>query len=137
MEEAEESYREALRLEPKDPQALYRLGALLVERDKNLDEALGLLRRAADGLPSDPPVLLGLGLAYLKLGRLEEAERHLGESVRRDGRSALGHELLGDLHSLRGNAQKARDAWSKALSLSTEAKAQDRLKGKLSGTLKE
>jgi|GEM_PF-2941502 len=136
-DEAEASYREALRAAPDDPQALAGLGRFLVEHDRGLAEALGLLRRAAEAQPDNAPTLHALGLAHLKLGQPEEAERRLSESVRRDGRSALAHEHLGDAQARRGRGRQAQESWRKALSLSSGAADKARLEGKLRGAPKE
>jgi Flp pilus assembly protein TadD len=136
-EAAESSYREALRVAPDDPYVLHNVGYFLVEQDKNLAEALQLIRRAVDAQPTNPYFLDGLGWAYFKLGHLDEAERYIGESVRLDGTSLLPQEHLGDVYSRQGKVQQARAAWGKALSLSVTAESTARLKGKLDGLAKE
>lgn len=89
--------------------------------------------RAVAAQPAEPAFLHSLGWAHFKLGRFEEAERHLSESVRRGGASALVHEHLGDAYDRQGRTRPARDAWSKAISLSARAEDKARLKRKLSG----
>jgi tetratricopeptide (TPR) repeat protein len=137
MEDAEASFREALRVAPEDPHALNLVGYFLVRRDKNLAEALDLIRRAAAARPKDPSILHALGRAHFKLGHLDEAERHLTDSARRGNDSPFLHEHLGDTYARQGKTQKARDAWKKALSRADDAEFRARLEGKLSGAEKD
>jgi HEAT repeat protein/Tfp pilus assembly protein PilF len=134
---AEDSYREALRLSPDDPAVLGHIGHFLVEQNKSLKEALKLIERAVKAQPANPSFLHSFGWAYLKLGRLEEAERYLSESVRHAAMSAIAQEHLGDVYARRGDMLQAQAAWGKALSLSSAADATARLKAKLSGSVKE
>jgi tetratricopeptide (TPR) repeat protein len=128
---AEDSYRAAARLAPDNVVVLYKLGSFLVEQNKDLPEALKLIQRAVDARPTDASLLDSLGWVQFKLGNLDEAERYLSESVRRDGDAALAQEHLGDFHARRGEKRLARDAWKKALSRSVDAASQARLKEKL------
>jgi tetratricopeptide (TPR) repeat protein len=137
LDAAEESYREALRLSPDDPAMLGHIGHFLVEQNKSLTEAVKLIERAVKAQPANPSFLHSLGWAYLKLGRLEDAERYLSESARRGGMPATVQEHLGDVYSRRGDISRAQAAWGKALSLSSEADATARLKAKLSGSIEE
>lgn len=137
LKNAEDSYREALRLAPRDPVVLNHLGYFLVEQNRNLNEALELIQRAAEARPANPVFTHSLGWAHFKLDHLEEAARYLSESVRLDGTSALTQEHLGDVYARRGDTRQARAAWSKALSLASEEGAKARLKVKLNDAMKE
>ena len=86
LEAAEASYREALHLSPDDPLVLNLIGYFLVEQNKNLTEALQLIQRAVNAQPTNASFLHSLGWAHFKLDHLDEAERYLSESVRRDER---------------------------------------------------
>ncbi len=52
-EKAEPSFRKALELNPEQPQVLNYLGYSLVDMNKNLDEGLGMIKRAVDARPDD------------------------------------------------------------------------------------
>jgi len=136
LEAAEDFYRAALRSAPDDADLLNRVGYFLVEQDKNLPEALQLIQRAVTARPGNPIFLHNLGWAYFKLGRYDEAQRYLQESVRRDLFSPLSLEHLGDVYEQRGDKEGAKAAWSKALSFSTDANSRTRLKGKLNLTMR-
>ena len=137
MEAADASFRGALRVAPEDPLALTHFGYFLAKHDRHLAEALELLRRAHAARPKDASILHALGWAHFKLGHLEEAERHLSDSVRRGNDSPFLHEHLGDTYARQGKTQKARDAWKKALSRADDAESRARLEGKLSGAEKD
>lgn len=128
---AEESLRRVLAKDPDNHEALNNLGYFLLERNERLTEALNLIERAVHAKPYNSSYLDSLGWAYFKLGQLDQAERYLSESARRDANSATAQEHLGDLYQKRGKLEQARNAWQKALSLSVETSETNRLRAKL------
>lgn len=130
---SEESLRRILSRDPNNATALNNLGYFLVERNERLAEALEMIQRAVRANPTNSSFLDSLGWAYFKLGRLDEAERHLTEAARRNYASATIQEHLGDLYQQRGKVEMARAAWQKALSLTLETQDSARIKAKLSG----
>ena len=64
FEAAEVDLREALKLDPKNPQVLNYLGYSLVDRGVNLDEALGMIQLAVAGQP-DSGEILDLSLIHI------------------------------------------------------------------------
>jgi tetratricopeptide (TPR) repeat protein len=130
---SEESLRRILSKEPDNATALNNLGYFLVERNERLDEALLMIQRAVRAEPTNPSFLDSLGWAFFRLGRFEEAERHLVEAARLDQTSATIQEHLGDTYEKRGKNELARAAWQKALTLSVAQDGTTRLKAKLNG----
>ncbi|HEX8844636.1 MAG TPA: tetratricopeptide repeat protein [Pyrinomonadaceae bacterium] len=130
---SEESLRRILSRDPNNATALNNLGYFLVERNERLPEALGMIQRAVRANPNNSSFLDSLGWAYFKLGRFDEAERHLLEAERRNNSSLTIQEHLGDLYQQRGKMEQARAAWQKALSLAVVAVDAARLKAKLGG----
>jgi tetratricopeptide (TPR) repeat protein len=130
---SEESLRRILSRDPNNATALNNLGYFLVERNERLTEALEMIQRAVRTNPTNSSFLDSLGWAYFKLGRLEEAERHLTEAARRNTSSVAIQEHLGDLYQRRGKTEMARTAWQKALTLVVEASDTARIRAKLSG----
>ncbi|HKR01012.1 MAG TPA: tetratricopeptide repeat protein [Pyrinomonadaceae bacterium] len=130
---SEESLRRILANDPDNATALNNLGYFLVERNERLTEALEMIQRAVRANPTNSSFLDSLGWAYFKLGRLEEAERHLTDAARRNGSSIAIQEHLGDLYQRRGKTEMARTAWQRALSLAVETQDTARIKAKLSG----
>jgi tetratricopeptide (TPR) repeat protein len=105
------------------------LAGTVARFDGRFDEAIALLRKAADAdeaLGNDPPLLgggarLALAGALLQAGRLDEAGREIAEAVRLDGPSAWSHQGLAQLAEVRGahedarrHAAAARAAWANA-----------------------
>lgn len=130
---SEESLRRILARDPNNATALNNLGYFLVERNERLTEALAMIQRAVRANPTNSSFLDSLGWAYFKLGKLDEAERHLTEAARRNDKSVAIQEHLGDLYHQRGQIEMARAAWQKALSMVIEAADTARIKAKLSG----
>lgn len=130
---SEESLRRVLAQEPNNATALNNLGYFLIERNEKLPEALALIQGAVRAEPSNSSYLDSLGWAYFKLGKLEEAERHLTEAAKRDTSSPTIQEHLGDLYERQGKNSLARAAWQKALTLAIEPADTARLTTKLKG----
>jgi tetratricopeptide (TPR) repeat protein len=128
---SEESLRRILARDPNNATALNNLGYFLVERNERLTEALEMIQRAVRANPTNSSFLDSLGWAYFKLGKLDEAERHLTEAARRNSKSVAIQEHLGDLYHQRGQLEMARAAWQKALTMTVEAADIARIKAKL------
>lgn len=128
---SEESLRRILARDPSNATALNNLGYFFVERNERLSEALQMIQRALRSNPTNASFLDSLGWAYLKLGKLDDAERNLTEAARRNSTSATIQEHLGDVYERRGKLDQAREAWQKALSLEVGAQDTTRLKSKL------
>lgn len=128
---AESSLREVLKQEPNNATALNNLGYFLAERGERLPEAVELIKRAIEIMPSNASFLDSLGWAYFKGGQLAEAEKLLTEAARRNPNSADIHEHLGDLYNRQGKSQQAAATWRKALNLAKEPNEIARIKGKL------
>ncbi len=130
---SEESLRRILSRDPENATALNNLGYFLIERNERLPEALDMIQRAVRANPTNSSFLDSLGWAYFKLGRLDEAERHLTEAARRNNQSATIHEHLGDVYHKRGKPELAREAWQRALSLASGGDSSARIRAKLDG----
>ncbi len=78
--DAEQSYREALRLKPGDPDCLNNL-AVVVRAQHRFDEAVALYLEALEAAPNHPKVHGNLGNALVEMGRAAEAELHLRKAA--------------------------------------------------------
>ena len=114
IDDAEKVLRRLVELKPDDAQALNALGYTLVDRTDRVEEGFELIERAHKLAPSDPFILDSLGWAYYRLGKLDEAERHLMRAfaVRPDPEIAAH---LGEVLWARGQPQKARELWQSQL----------------------
>lgn len=134
FEESESEYREALRSDPDNALLLNNFGYELIERDKDLNEALQMIGRAASREPQNASYVDSLGWAYFKLGRLEEAEKTLSEAARLSKRSATILEHLGDVRMRLGKTKEAQTAWKEAAKLLEDESGQKaRIMSKING----
>jgi Flp pilus assembly protein TadD len=73
---AEKEYSEAERVNPNNGQVLLEMARMLITRG-DLAGALGRLKRAAELMPSAPPVHYQLGILYRRMGQNDTAEQHM------------------------------------------------------------
>jgi len=90
---------------------------MYADRNENLDRALELVTRAVALEPSSSAYLDSLGWVYFRLGKLDEAERHLLLAKRLSPDDPTIEDHLGDLAEKQGDLQKARERWTRALAL--------------------
>ena len=94
-ESAEKLLRTVLLSAPEHPDALHLLGVIEAQRG-NLQEAAGLLSRAAAGDGSNPAMFYNLANALRQLGRQEEAVAHYDTALR------IGGDNIGALNNRAG-----------------------------------
>ena len=111
------AYRKALALNPQDPRPYNNLAYLYAEQRRNLDEALGLARRAAELAPKNASVQDTLGWVYLARGQMPEAERSLTDAVALAPQQPTIRYHLGVAHYQRGQKAEAAAAFRRALEL--------------------
>lgn len=78
-EDAIEVYKQMLRIQPDDADAYFAIGSILLDSDPNA--ALPYLEEACRLAPSRIFFLTSLGIAYLKDGRMTEAEATLRRAI--------------------------------------------------------
>lgn len=132
FEAAEINLRKILNETPNYPIALNNLGYLLIERNKMLEEAVTLIKKAVRMEPENSSYLDSLGWAFFKLGKLNQAEDYLKKAFRYNSSSATILEHLGDVFSKRGRNSEAKEVWKQALTLISDNEDSDRLRNKLS-----
>lgn len=118
-DEAEEAYRKALTIDPRDANAWNQLGELLEEKLNRYDEAETAYRTAIQLAPEAvwPKNNLGALLHY-RLDRHAEAEAVYREALKLEPNSAWTWTSLGNLLSYRLNRfAEAEDAYRTALRL--------------------
>lgn len=95
VEKAEESWRRALNLDPKDSAALLDLGRSAISA-RRLDEAVSLLERAAELSPGFIDPIYNLSRAYRLKGAVARAEHfeHLADQLRQSEppRAGMGED---------------------------------------------
>lgn len=115
-EQAESDFRTALELNPGQPQVLNYLGYSLVEKRRNLDEALEMIEQAVAARPDSGYIIDSLGWALYRLGRFEEAVPHMERAVELMAVDPVVNDHLGDVYWAVGRYREAEFQWSRALS---------------------
>jgi tetratricopeptide (TPR) repeat protein len=115
----ENSLREAAEREPNNFKANRELGKFLVENGKGR-EAISYLERASRLNPGDYENGHELVLAYVDVGRYDEADKEIQEMLSREKRQQTQadlHHLLGDIDEKHGNALEAVRQYQQAAEL--------------------
>ena len=110
------AYERATELLPSLTEAWFRAGALVYELGHR-DEAIGCFRRAAATGGKTTFGLLGKARALLTENRNQEAERVLRQTLARDPKNAMAHDLLGNLLSEFGRFDEARECFQRAIAI--------------------
>lgn len=128
---AEADLRIAVSMAPDQPLLLNYLGYGLVERGRNLDEALELIRTAVALRPDDGAIVDSLGWALFALGDLEGAVRELERAVELSPSDPEIVDHLGDVYWAVGRRTEARFQWRRALGFAPSPHLSDRIEEKL------
>jgi tetratricopeptide (TPR) repeat protein len=103
-----------IELKPANAHALNALGYTLVDRTPRVTEGLALVERALALAPDDPFILDSVGWANFRLGRLDEAEKHLRRAMeQRPDPEIAAH--LGEVLWVKGDHLRAQDVWQSQL----------------------
>jgi tetratricopeptide (TPR) repeat protein len=103
-----------IELKPANAHALNALGYTLVDRTPRVAEGLALIERALVLSPDDPFILDSIGWAHYRMGRLEDAEKHLRRAMeQRPDPEIAAH--LGEVLWAKGDRTQAQDVWQSQL----------------------
>jgi tetratricopeptide (TPR) repeat protein len=83
LENAIAQYSAAVKLDPKNLDAMFRLGGVYVQT-KRFDEAITIWQRYLKATNNSPQAYSNLGLAYEAAGRADEAEKSYQAGIARD-----------------------------------------------------
>ncbi|MBA3910395.1 MAG: hypothetical protein C0524_11055 [Rhodobacter sp.] len=128
---AEADFRQALDLNPSQPQVLNYLGYGLVERGEKLDEALGMIKRAVAADPEKGYIIDSLAWAYFRLGRYAEALAPMEKASLLEPVDPVVTDHLGDVYWMVGRRLEAQFQWRRALSFDPTEKDAERIRRKL------
>lgn len=115
-DDAEADFRQALALNPGQPQVLNYLGYSLVEKQIKLDEALDMIERAVAASPDSGYIVDSLGWVLYRLGRYEEAVTQMERAVELLPIDPVVNDHLGDVYWAVGREREAMFQWRRALS---------------------
>jgi tetratricopeptide (TPR) repeat protein len=116
FDRAEPVFRRTLEFVPDDPQVLNYLGYSLIEKGRNLDEALDMIERAVAGDPESGYITDSLGWAFFRLGRYDEALPVMERAVELLPTDPILNDHLGDVYWAVGRQREARFQWRRAIS---------------------
>ena len=103
-----------IELKPANAHALNALGYTLVDRTPRVAEGLALIERALVLSPDDPFILDSVGWAHYRMGRLDDAEKHLRRAMeQRPDPEIAAH--LGEVLWTKGERALAQDLWQSQL----------------------
>lgn len=120
--EAEMRYREVLRIEPSNPDALHLMGMLESEQGRH-PSAIQWIQKAIQSNPCVPDFHTHLGSVFMAMGRFADAAGAFQKAVSLGPDSADAHYNLGvALHQL-GQLDKAIASYQTALRLNPDAAA--------------
>ncbi len=109
--------KNAVRLDPEDPNSLNYLGYTYADLGMNLEEAEELILRALKLKPDDGYITDSLGWVYYKKGHYEKALATLEKAVILIPDDPILLEHLGDAFIKTHNAEKALEYYKKSLKL--------------------
>ncbi len=128
---AEADFRQALALQPNQPQVLNYLGYSFVEMGTNYDEALDMIERAVAARPDDGYITDSLGWVMFRLGRYEEAVPYMERAAELEPVDPIVNDHLGDALWAVGRQLEAQFQWRRALSFKPEEDEAARIRRKL------
>jgi len=114
--EAAQLYREILRGDPQNVDALRMLGVLAFA-DGNIDEAERLFRRAVTAAPDFVNAIIDLGTALKEQSRIEEAIECFRQATRLEPKNVKAHFQLGQILAPAALSNEAIEAYEKVLEL--------------------
>ncbi len=126
-ETSDSLYGIALSLDPENHLILNNYSYSLAEREKNLEQALEMSKRAVDQQPENSAYLDTLGWIYFKMGDIDLAKKYVREAIDAGSASAVVHDHMGDIYYHLNEHDKAMEYWKKALDLD-DAKEETRKK---------
>ena len=129
--EAETDFKQALAINPNQPQVLNYLGYSWVDMGANLDQALNMIKTAVDLRPNDGYIVDSLGWAYFKLGRFPEAVGQLERAVELKPEDLVINDHLGDAFWRVGRKLEATFQWRHARDLGPDPEERDKIVKKL------
>jgi tetratricopeptide (TPR) repeat protein len=134
-DKAEPDFRKALALNPEEPLVLNYLGYAMIERKMNLNEALGMVKKAVELKPNDGYIVDSLGWAYYQLGDYEAAVTEIERAVELIPSDPIIGEHLGDVYWRVGRTLEAKFQWQHAKDNDPEPNDLKRIEEKLKNGL--
>jgi tetratricopeptide (TPR) repeat protein len=130
-DQAEADFRQALVLEPEQPQVLNYLGYSYLERGENFEEALDMIERAVAQRPDSGYIIDSLAWGYFLAGRYAEAVDPMERASLLEPVDPTVTDHLGDVYWAVGRKLEANFQWRRALSFDPAEDVAVRIRRKL------
>jgi len=111
---AEADFKKALELSPDQPLVMNYLGYSWVDMGRNLDEAMGMIRKAVELRPNDGFIVDSLGWAHYRLGEYDQAVDELERAIGLKPEDPVINDHLGDAYWKAGRQLEAQFQWRHA-----------------------
>jgi tetratricopeptide (TPR) repeat protein len=134
---AEADLKMALTLRPQQPSVMNYLAYSWVERGINIDEGIGMLKRAVELQPQDGYIVDSLGWAYYRLGNYKMAAEFLEQAVLLEPGQSTINDHLGDVYWRLGRKLEAGFQWRHALDMKPEKADEPKIREKIEKGLPE
>jgi tetratricopeptide (TPR) repeat protein len=126
LDEGEKELEILFARDPDDPGINNDLGYLYADRNKNLEKAEAMVRKALSEEPENSSYLDSLGWVLFKRGKLEEAAELLVKAAKDPNTDATIHDHLGDVYFKLKDLPKAKAAWQAAEAAASKLNPPDR-----------
>ncbi len=118
LDQSEEYFQKCLQLQPDFPEAQNYLGYMWAEHGLKLDQARKLIEKAVKAEPKNAAYLDSMGWVLYKLKEPQQALSYILKAVELSQEpDATLYDHLGDIYAALHDFDKAREAWTKSLSV--------------------
>lgn len=114
-ERSDSSYEKALKLNPHNDVALNNYAYFLIVREKNLDKAKKMIKKALKAKPAEPSYLDTYGWYWYKKKKYRRAYRWIQKAIEAGGNSPEIYEHMGDILYRLSRKKEAIEWWKKAI----------------------
>ena len=125
MDTIERHSRKFLFINPEDVEILNLLGYMLAEHTDRYQEAHDLIKRAFHLSPNDSYIIDSMGWVLYRLGKYEEALKHLERSLSMKPNPEVAAHV-GEVYWILGEKDKARKIWNDSLNRKKSNKEDDK-----------
>jgi tetratricopeptide (TPR) repeat protein len=132
---AEADLKKALELFPEQPHVLNYLGYSWVDQGVNLDQGMGMIKRAVQQRPDDGYIVDSLGWAYFRLNNYDEAVKNLERAIELKPEDPTINDHLGDAYWRIGRVLEAKFQWAHARDLKPDPEDLPKIEAKLKNGL--
>jgi tetratricopeptide (TPR) repeat protein len=130
LSQAQKYFEKCLQIAPNFAEALNYLGYMWAEHDQNLPRAKQLIEKALKLEPKNGAYLDSMAWVLFKLHQPKEALEYILKAVQTlEEPDATVQDHLGDIYAALNQTDKAREAWSKSVSLEANEEVQKKLDG--------